>query len=199
LSVGNDSSESQSEVQRIFEITISNVTPSSAESISQVSSPALDLGGSLALTGSESQAEASGADVPVPVTSSSVESASSIESVSLGVSFAASVQSVQSSSVSQEAKVDISGAANSDNVKVSAECSTVSITADRVIEGIGGETYWVSASRDNDNEDTASTDIFVDGKANLTVTPGQWLGDTNDGGDHAFDAGTRITIPGGLL
>ena len=126
--------------------------------------------------------------------------------VGLGYSALAVPVSLESATESLNSKVDISGAASPDVVESRSQCLAVSIVVDRTLEGIGGETCWISPSRDNDNEDTSVTENFVSLQENIQVQSGQWLDDSVDGGDHSFEIGKsstqsqgRVQLPGGIF
>lgn len=176
-----------------------NVLTTSIESSSEVKGFFLATKNTVEMDSVQSHSENLRAGIHIPTPMYDLQAQSETSEADIFYSADASLSSVQSSSQSKDVKLDLSGAANPDEVDVVSQAQSVSVVADRVLDGLGGETTWVSASRDNDNEDTASTENFVSGKANLTVGSGQWKDDLNDGGDHSFSDGSQINIPGGLF
>ena len=199
-------------------------SPASAQSLSEASMTSVGLH-NLRLIGSESQSEASdtpagiaaeanaeslqaeakcsSVDLPVPATLDSVESSPQSSQASLDVLFELFVDGSQANVQNKATRIDISGAANAEDTESLSEASSLVVGVDRVGEGVGGETCWVSPSRDNDNEDTADTENFVDGQGNLNVYgPVLWVDDVGDGGDHAFKITTTqrlVNLPGDIF
>lgn len=192
-SVESSSESSESRVDR------HNLLLVGSESSSRASRPSLSLSYSADAESVESQAQNLEAAVPIPATSDSVQSSSECSQADVARGIGLSPDSSQSSSQNQRVNLDLSGAANSNSVRVNAECESVNLNPDRVLEGLGGETSWVSASRDNDNEDTAATEDFVDGNSDLTVQSSQWQDDAGNGGDHAFITSSEVQISGDLF
>ena len=193
-----DSVEAHSEVSE-SRVDRHNLLLVGSEASSLVSSPSLSLSYSADAESAEAQAQNLEAAVPVPVTSDSVQSSSECSQADVARGIGLSADSSQSSSQSQRVNLDLSGAANAESLRVNSECQSVNLDPDRVLEGLGGETSWVSASRDNDNEDTAATEDFVDGNSDLTVQSGQWQDDAGNGGDHAFVTSNEVQISGDLF
>ena len=177
-----------------------------SESNAENSEAALSISNYAATDSADAFSSCQQVDVSVPATSDSAESLSEYSVVGLGYSALAVPVSLESATESLNSKVDISGAASPDVVESRSQCLAVSIVVDRTLEGIGGETCWISPSRDNDNEDTSVTENFVSLQENIQVQSGQWLDDSVDGGDHSFEIGKsstqsqgRVQLPGGIF
>lgn len=193
-----DGSASSTNAQRV-NVDRHNILPASSESRAEASSFFTATENVIELDSAQSQSENLRAGIHIPTPMYDLQAQSEVSDADITYSAEASPNNAQSVAECRQVKLDLSGAANADEIDVVAEAQSVTITADRVLEGLGGETTWVSASRDNDNEDTTSTENFVSGEANLTVGSGQWKNDLNDGGDHSFGDGSQINIPGGLF
>lgn len=173
-----------------------------AQSSSENSQVQLGLVYELDPDGSESQSQNLAADISVPATTDSCQSQSQAGPGQFIISAKAACDSSQSAAQCSGLYIDVDGAANIPSLQSSAICEDVNLGVDKVGLGLGGESCWLSASRDNINIGTGETDNFAQYQPNLSVEPNQWVQDTNNGGDHAFTVNYSaqiVNLPDGIF
>ena len=207
LSIPAGDAESKSEAS-IVDVVMRNLMmrEGGSESSSEAKELSLSISNFADANSVDVVAECQPVNMKVPATSDSAESSSEYSAFGLSYSALADAKSIEASAQASVPKVDISGAASPDVVESRSQASPVSLGVDRTLNGIGGESCWISPSRDNDNEDTSETENFVPLKENIQVQSGQWRDDSVDGGDHSFEIGKaadqtqgRVQLPGGIF